>query len=191
MARTLTVIVVLAAALAIAGPAHAVGGNYVFKGGTPKQHSEVRAALDASSFDWGVVRNRVTIHISSKPKTFSTRGKIVLDAKLVDSGRYGWGFIQHEYAHQVDFFLFGPRTRARINSLLGGEEWSYGERGPQQAHHVYGCERFASTLAWAYWSSNDNALRPKSARDESAAMAPAEFRALMASVLANTRLASR
>lgn len=191
MARALTVIVVLAAALAIAGPAHAVGGNYVVKGGTPKQHSEVRAALDASSFDWGVVRNRVTIHISSKAKTFATRGHIVLDARLVDSGRYGWGFIQHEYAHQVDFFLFGPRTRARINGLIGGREWSYSARGPQNEHHAYGCERFASTLTWAYWSSSDNALRPKSSRDESAAMAPAEFKALMASLLANTQLASR
>lgn len=191
MARVLTTIVVLAAALAVAGPAHAVGGNYVVNGGTAKQQAQVRAALDASAFDWGVVRNRVSIHISSKAKTFATRGHIVLDAKLVDSGRYGWGFIQHEYAHQVDFFLFGPRTRTRLNGLLGAREWSYDERGPQHEHHDYGCERLASTLAWAYWPSTDNALRPRSRNDESAAMAPAEFKALIASLLGTPRLAAR
>jgi hypothetical protein len=191
MARVLITIVALAAALAVAGPAHAVGGNYVVKGGTSKQKAEVRAALNASAFDWGIVRNRVTIHISSKPKTYATRGHIVVDARLVDSGRYGWGFIQHEYAHQVDFFLFDSRTRARLNELLGGHEWSYDGGGPEHHHHAYGCERFASTLAWAYWPSSDNALRPKSSRSESAAMAPGEFRALLASLLRTPRSASR
>jgi hypothetical protein len=191
MARVLTTIIALAAALAVAGPAHAVGGNYVVNGGTPKQKAEVRAALNASAFDWGVVPNRVTIHISSKPKTYATRGHIFVDARLVDSGRYGWAFIQHEYAHQVDFFLFGPRTRARLNELLGGHEWNADDRGPRRDHDAYGCERFASTLAWAYWPSSDNALRPKSSRSESAAMAPGQFRALMASMLRTPRLASR
>jgi hypothetical protein len=189
MARALTTIAALAAALVLAGPAHAVGGNYVFDGGTAKQHGQVRAALEASRFDWGIVRNRVVIHISSKPKTYAYRGHIVLDARLVDSGTFGWAFIQHEYAHQVDFFLFGPKTRERLGRLLGGKDWY--QSGHSGHHHEFGSERFASTLAWSFWGSSDNALRPRSAKDESAAMAPAKFRALVASLLRTPRYASQ
>ena len=44
---------------------------------------------------------------------------------------------------------------------------------------MYGCERFASTLAWAYWPNAQNSMKPAGAKDESAAMAPAKFRQLM------------
>ena len=47
------------------------------------------------------------------------------------------------------------------------------------AHEQYGCERFASTLAWAYWPNAQNSMKPSSAKDESAAMGPARFRQLM------------
>jgi hypothetical protein len=50
---------------------------------------------------------------------------------------------------------------------------------PGLAHAQYGCERFASTLAWAYWPNPANSMRAGSVRDESAALAPAAFRALM------------
>jgi hypothetical protein len=189
MKRTLTTIVVTAAALLLAGPAHAIGGNYVIKGGTPKQQAEVRAALDASSFDWDVVPGRVAIRIVRGSKTYSSRGKIVLDSRLIEAGRPSWAIIQHEYAHQVHFFLFGPETAARVNRAIGGRSWCYEVQGLD--HHQYGCERFASTLAWAYWPSSDNVLKPRSPNDESAAMAPAKFRALVASLLRAPRYASR
>jgi hypothetical protein len=51
------------------------------------------------------------------------------------------------------------------------------------AHRRYGCERFASTLAWAYWPDRRNAQRPTSARDESAAMKPARFRAVVSRLI--------
>ncbi len=85
--------------------------------------------------------------------------------------------VQDEYAHQVDFYLFDAGTRAYVNRELGGLDWCYGVAG--LAHSDYGCERFSSTLVWAYWPSRDNAYRPESPLDESAAMAPARFRALM------------
>jgi hypothetical protein len=189
MARAFITIAALAAALVVAGPAHAIGGDYVIKGGTPKQNTQVRAALDATSFDWNVVPARIVIHIVPKPTTYAYKGHIVLDAKLVDSGKYGWAFVQHEYAHQVDFFLFGTQTRERLGRLLGGKDW-YQTNG-RGHHHEFGAERFASTLAWAFWPSSDNALRPRSAHDESAAMAPEKFRALLASLLRTPRYASR
>ena len=57
-------------------------------------------------------------------------------------------------------------------------------RADAAATAEYGCERFASTLAWAYWQSPDNCMQPSEVADaESAAMAPAAFRALMTSLL--------
>ena len=105
-------------------------------------------------------------------------GNIWLDANLLNAGRFSWGIVQHEYAHQVDFFLLDDAKRALLETALGGADWCYGVLG--LAHAQYGCERFASTLAWAYWPSPDNAMKPVSAADESAAMVATKFRALLA-----------
>src|SRR5438034_2637488 len=59
------------------------------------------------------------------------------------------------------------------------------ESVPGLAHDQYGCERFASTLAWSFWPSPENSMRPTHRGDELAAMAPAKFRALV------TKLTSR
>ena len=47
----------------------------------------------------------------------------------------------------------------------------------------YGCERFASTLAWAYWQDPENCIRPSETDGISGGMAPAAFRALLTSTL--------
>ena len=171
------------AALALAGNAWAGGGDYVFDGGTANQQAQVRAALNASAFDWSLVPATITIHIGQFGGSRALPGHIWLDADLLSSGRFGWAVVQDEYAHQVDFFLFDAATRDRLNRELGGRDWCYGIRG--LAHHDYGCERFASTLVWSYWQSKDNAYRPTSRGDESAAMAPGRFRSLMSSILSD------
>ena len=173
----------LLAALALAWPAasHAAGGNYVFDGGTPAQQREVRDALDASAFPWSAVPVQVTIHIARGTDSDAAPGQIWLDADLLEAGRFAWGVVQHEYAHQVDFFLLDDAKRAELRVLLGAQDWC--NYGLGLAHQRYGCERFASTLAWAYWPSKDNVMRPESASDESAAMAPGAFRVLLARVL--------
>jgi hypothetical protein len=167
--------------LALPGTALAGGGSYVFDGGTRAQQREVRSALNASSFDWNVVPARVTIHVRPRLATQAARGHIWLDADLIDAGRFAWAAIQDEYAHQVDFFRFDAATRASLTGQLGARDWCYGVRG--LSHSEYGCERFASTLVWAFWPSKDNAYRPTSANDESAAMAPARFRSLLSALL--------
>jgi hypothetical protein len=174
-------LLVIAAALALAGPAQAAGGHYDFDGGTKRQRAEVRAALEASSFDWGLVPARVIVHIRPLDHSYSAPGHIWLDADLLGAGRFAWAVVQDEYAHQVDFLLFDSATRERLKAALGARDWCYGVKG--LAHHEYGCERFASTLVWAYWPSKDNAYRPQSPNDESAAMAPAAFRALLGQLL--------
>lgn len=175
----------LAAGLAslAAGEAHAGGGNYVFTGGTPNEQAQVRDALEASTFPWDVVPGQIVIRIAPGALTAASPGVISLDSNLIDSGVFAWGLIQHEYAHQVDFFLFDDNTRARLAQLLRAKAWCWPGSGGEREHSDYGCERFASTLAWAYWPSPDNALRPTGSATESAALPPAVFKRLLGTVL--------
>ena len=183
MPRTLfSALLAVVAAFAPAGAAQASGGYYTFEGGSGRQRAEVRSALRASSFDWNVVPVQVTVHLGPGVRTHATPGHIYVDADLLNAGRFAWAMIQDEYAHQVDFFVFDDSARALLLGALGGRDWCYSEPGLQ--HSEYGCERFASMLVWAYWPSRHNAYRPSSPTDESAAMAPAEFRQLVSELLA-------
>ncbi|MHB8642869.1 MAG: hypothetical protein ACYDA3_08295 [Gaiellaceae bacterium] len=161
--------------------AAAAGGNYVFAGGTAKQQAQVTGALNASAFDWSLVPAKITVHIAPGIATEATAGDIWLDANLLDAGIFSWGTVQHEYAHEVDFFLLDGAKRQLLQSLIGGKDWCYGVSG--LAHSQYGCERFASTLAWAYWPSTSNTMKPASSTDEAAAMSPAKFRTLLSSLI--------
>jgi hypothetical protein len=171
----------LAAALACPAGALAIGGNYVISGGTPYEQQQVRQALAVSSFNWSVVSAQVTISIGPDQAPESVPGQISLSANLLDSGAFSWGVVQHEYAHQVDFFLFNDATRANLTSLLGARDWCHEVVGLK--HEQHGCERFASTLAWSYWPVPENCMKPTTSNGESAAMRPSAFRSLMASLL--------
>jgi len=178
-----------ALALAFAGGAEAAGGHYLFDGGSRAEQAQVEKALNASSFNWSVVPATITVHIARGHYSEATYGEIWLDADLLDSGIFSWGVVQHEYAHQVDFFLLNDTRRAMLAGL-GGQAWwatgatASGAPNGTLAHADLTSERFASTLAWAYWPSPSNSMRPTSTSDESAAMAPAAFRSLLARVLA-------
>jgi hypothetical protein len=176
--------------LGAAFPAYARAGQpaVAFDGGTPAQHATVRAAFAASSFPWEIVPQRVAIHVRAGVVPHATPGEIWLDSHLLDAGRFSWAVVQHEFAHQVDFFLLDDAKRASFTARLGGNGW-WAARGlafapdGTVAHGDLTAERFASTLTWAYWPSPANVLRPESPNDESAALPPAAFRALLASVL--------
>ena len=174
-------------ALVAPGLAQAGGGTYVFDGGTAKERSAVHSALEASSFDWSLVPATITIHIKQGIPSEATRGNIWIDSDLLASGRFAWGVVQHEYAHQVDFFLLDDPTRSALVATLGGASWWQALPGTPWAELT--SERFASTLSWAYWPSAANSAKPTSVRDASAAMAPAAFRATLASVLGRPDLA--
>jgi hypothetical protein len=175
---------VAAVVVALIAPsaARGAGGLYVLDGGTPAERQTVVAALQASSFDWSIVPAVVTIHVVRGADSFAIPGEIWLDADLLDAGAFAWGVVQHEYAHQVDYLRLDDGLRARFLHLLGATEWCYGA-APAKPHAVYGCERFASTLAWAYWQSSDNCMKPTSPTDESAAMSPRRFRAAVDAAL--------
>ena len=165
-------------ALALAPGALAAGGNYTFDGGTRAEQAQVRAALNASSFNWSLVPGRVVVHIGRGGGVpHATPGEIWLDAGLLDAGRFAWGVVQHEYAHQVDLALLTDGMRARLHQLLGGSAW-WGA-----AHSSSDCERFADALAWAYWQSPDNVMRPESASDEGGQVSPDTFRTVLGTLL--------
>jgi hypothetical protein len=172
---------VLAVAFVLPAAAQAAGGDYVFQGATASERSTVRAALNASSFDWGVVPKQVTIHVGRYGVSRATPGNVWLDRGLLASGRFAWATVMDEYAHQIDFFVLDPARRALLQQRLGASAWCYEVSG--LAHSAHGCERFASMVVWAYWPSKDNAYRPASLKDESAAMPAGEFRALLATVV--------
>jgi hypothetical protein len=164
-----------------AGPAAAAGGHALFDGGTPREQAQVRAALHASAFNFNLLPARVKVHIKPGIETESQQGHVWIDARLLDAGRFSWATVQDEFAHQIDFFLLDDGKRAILNGALGGEDWCYGI--PGLGHASYGCERFSSVFAWAFWPAADNPYKPASAKDESAAMPPARFRALLGSLL--------
>jgi len=180
--QTLLPAAVAALVFAHAGTAQAAGGNYRFDGGSALERAQVREALKASSFDWSLVKAQVTIHIQRGTVSHAVPGEIWLDADLLDSGRFSWATVQDEYSHQVDFFLFTPEIRAQLQAALGAKAWCY-ENGSIQAHGDQGCERFTSLLPWAYWQSPDNAYKPTAKTDESAAMAPTRFKALLSRLI--------
>jgi hypothetical protein len=170
--------------LAFAPSAFASGGRYVIDGGTRAEQSQVRAALNASSFDWNVVPGPVTIHIGRGESPRATAGQIWLDANLLDAGRFSWGVVQHEYAHQIDFGLLDDSMRTRLHLVLGGSSWWGAE------HSQADCERFADAVAWSYWQSPDNVMRPDSSSDEGGQVAPARFRSLLDTLLQPARTAA-
>jgi hypothetical protein len=182
LAVAITALLCLLLALAIAPQARGSGGHYTFSGGTSYERAQVRQALRVSAFNWSLVEPVVTVRIAPGLASVAIPGRISLDARLLDAGEFSWGVVQHEYAHQVDFFVLDDEARASFAARLGGQTWDHDVLG--LPHDAYGCERFASTLAWAYWPSAQNSMRPLWRGDESAAMKPAHFRALLGRVLA-------
>jgi hypothetical protein len=181
MRRLLLTVLVAACLGACAQSARAGSATIAFAGGTPAEQANVHAALAASSFDWSLLPQVVTVHIGAYDSSYSTPGNTYLDASLLDSGRWAWGVVQHELGHQVDFLLLDDAKRAVLQSQLGGKDWCYETPGLEHADH--GCERFASELAWAYWPSADNAMAPAQTNGESSAMPAAAFRTLLAQLL--------
>jgi hypothetical protein len=175
----LAAIVAAALALTAAPPAVAAGGSYVFAGGTPAEQGQVRRALDASSFDFGRLPQRITVHIGRGTVSSATPGDVYLDAGLLDAGRFAWGVVQHEFAHQVDFFLLDDPDREQLRAQFGVASWWAGA-----THAQVGCERFASNFAWAFWPVAANVMRPRSVQDEAGSIGPAAFRAELYALLA-------
>jgi hypothetical protein len=88
-------------------------------------------------------------------------GLIQIDANLLDSGMFAWGIVQHEYAHQVDWYLLGSDARKALSKVLGGITWGIGiTDGYGVEHDDLTGERFANQLTWAYWPTADNAIEP-------------------------------
>jgi hypothetical protein len=171
----------VAVALVLPATALAGGGNYAFDGATPAERATVRAALNASAFDWDIVPQHVTIHVGDVGTSHARPGHIWLDRGLLAAGRFAWATVMDEYAHQVDFTVLDPLRRSILQQRLGASAWCY--EIADLDHGSYGCERFSSMVAWAYWPSKENSYRPESPADESAAMPASEFRQLLSTLV--------
>jgi hypothetical protein len=179
-ARLLVCSLVAAAALFPgAATALATGGNYVFQGGTPSEQQQVRSALNASSFNWSAVPRTITITIGPISDSQAVPGHIWLDSSLLDTGELSWGVVQNEYAHEVDYYLLNDSERAMLTGELGASAWCYGD-APGLTLDQVGCERFASTLAVAYWTNPNNCIEDAG---DVAAISPSAFRSLLASLI--------
>jgi hypothetical protein len=176
--RLLISLAAVCATFAVAPAAFAAGGNYAFDGGSAGEQKTVTSALDASSFPWDIVPGQVVVHIERGTASRALPGQIWLDADLLDSGRFSWGVVQHEYAHQVDFLVLTDAMRAQLHQSLLGASW-WGSEG----HAALDCERFADLVAWSYWQAPDNVMKPASAQDEGGQMTPEAFRTLVSSLL--------
>jgi hypothetical protein len=174
------VVGVSALVLPLAQRAAAGGGNYTITGGTAAEQATVRAALDASSFDWSLLP-QIQVSIQPGGGDSATSGRVALDPQVLDMGTFSWAIVQHEFAHQIDFYLLNNPERAQLAQAIGGVEWFPSDGA--LPHAAYTCERFASLVSWAYWPSAENSLRPSSPADEAGGMAPAAFRALLSGML--------
>jgi hypothetical protein len=178
---TAALLAVAALALPFSQGASAAGGNYTISGGTTGEQATVRAALNASSFPWSVLPQTIQVTIQPGPDDYAIPGSVSIDPQLLDMGAFSWAIVQHEFAHQIDFLLLDDSERAQLAQAIGGVEWF--PSGAVLPHASYGCERFASLVAWAYWPSAENSLRPRSTADEAGGMPAADFRALLSQML--------
>ena len=137
MRRTFLTVLVAVCFGVFAQSALASGGSYTFVGGTAGERATVRSALDASSFDWGLIPSTITFTIAPVRNPDPTYGQVFIDPKLLDAGRFSWGVVQHEMGHQVDFFLLDDTKRQILEQRLGGQDWCYSV--PGLAHSAYGC----------------------------------------------------
>jgi hypothetical protein len=187
MARALrSILVAIVASFALASTAHAAGGDYVLEGGSAEAQATVHSALDASRFNFDRVPAQITIRITDCGCAGARAGLIVLDEHVLVDGtleeKYAWGLIQHEYAHQVDYFLFQDDDRAASRRVLGGKDWCYEVSG--LAHDEHGCERFADVFSWAFWPTEDNVLRAD-AREIAPDMTARDLRRFLNGLLAD------
>lgn len=84
--------------------------------------------------------------------------------------------------------MLGDAQRAQLFSSLGGGPWWQTGSLP---HGQLASERFASTLAWSYWQSPQNVMKPTGPNDEAGAVPPRTFRELVQSVLGSGSTARR
>jgi hypothetical protein len=159
--------------------ANAADTSVGLSGGSEIARAHVAAALQASTFDWSLVGEPITAEVRDCGCAGARPGVVVLDETVLESLPYGraytWGIVQHEFAHQVWWFALDDEQRSELREVLGGSDLCYEQ--PGLPHDAHACERFASTLAWAYWPVAGNPMQAEKV------MAARQFRRLMGRML--------
>ena len=130
-----------AAGCALCLPAAAYGAaNLLYDGGTSAEQAQVTAALGASSFEWNVLPEAITVHIAPLALGgYATPGNVYVDSALLEAGEFSWGVVQHEFGHEVDFLLLHDDDRARLEAALGAKDWSFTFRPGLRAFCLRAC----------------------------------------------------
>lgn len=178
-----TVLAAIVAALTLAGGAAAAGVQV--DGGTPFEQAQVTKALAASSFDFGQLPQPVAVHIVAPGDShladdaagYSTPGEVWLSSYWLDFGPAGWGFVQHEFAHEVDYMLLTDAERAALLRRFGATSWC----DHSLPYTSRPCEWFASELAWAFWPGATNLQSPGYTQGLSGHLPVTTFRAALES----------
>ena len=86
-----------------------------------------------------------------------------------------------EYAQQVQYTALTVEARSRLTGALGAQQWCYEDTNLPRGASA--CERFAAMLAWSYWPSAGNSMRPSGPSDWSASMSPKIFRSMLSELI--------
>ncbi len=178
----------VAVTLVLPATALAGGGNYAFDGATPAERATVRAALNASAFDWGIVPKRVTIHVGAvgtshaQPRAHLARPRPARRRPL----RLGDG----------DGRVRAPGRLPRARSDSAGRSCSSGwARAPGATRSTGLVPRRLRLRALlldgrlGLLAVEGELLPPRVAADESAAMPAPEFRQLLSAARRRAELA--
>lgn len=173
----------LVAALTLAGTAAAA--DVRFDGGTPFEQQQVTQALASWRVDTSSLPT-ITVHVvpPSDPHLgngaaagYSIPGDVWLSSYWLDFGQAGWGFVQHEFGHELDYYVLTDAQRAELMKLFGASTWC----DHSQPYTERACEWFASELSWAFWPTQTNLQDPGTTNGLSGHVDPAKLRALIES----------
>lgn len=186
---TMKLLAAVVAALFLAGSA--VAGTVNVDGGTPFEQQQVRLALAASKFDYGQIPAPVTVHVVPPSDAhleggvdagYSIPGEVWISSRWLDFGAAGWGFVQHEFGHEIDYYVLTDAQRAALLSHLDptGSTTSWCDHSV--AYDARPCEWFASELSWAFWPVGANLQDPTTTKGLSGHLPPDQFRAAVESL---------
>ena len=130
-----------------------------------RQQATVRAALEVSSFDWSVLpaRSSSTSRRSAAPTPRPATSTSTARCSTPAASR---GASSSTSSHTRSTSS-SSTTRSARRSTQRSAAATGATASPGLAHSAYGCERFASELAWAYWPSADNSMSPAATHGES------------------------
>ena len=134
---------------------------------------------EASSFDWSLIPGTITVHIGGLRRlVLGLRATSTWTPPSLDSGRFAWGVVQHEFAPPGRLLPLRRRASGHSCSQCARRQGLVLSVPSLDALRLR-LRALRLELAWAYWQSPDNVMKPQKTERRVAASCPcAQFRAL-------------